>query len=196
MMMIFQITAVMMINFQKNKYLKREIEMKLGNKIFISLFLIVFLSCSTTQSNKTTNGIPEKTSTKKIIAIMPMVIYKPIDISLADLAVKYLEQEFKSYQEYEIIDRTDSAKTVDEISYSQTGIIDESTAPQIGKQLSAKYLLLSSIAQNGKYFIISARIVEVETGKVINTAVGKVTVQEKIDGAARGCARRLTGRMK
>ena len=100
---------------------------------------------------------------------------------------------------FEILSRTDVDKLVQEHELTATGLIDESTAPKFGRMLGAEYLMitnvtgLSSTKKSGSilggsknnYAVtarMAARIVEVESGRVVLAATSSATSNVKVTG--------------
>jgi TolB-like protein len=93
---------------------------------------------------------------------------------------KGLAQMFSSelgqLQGLNLVERADLLRVVEEMKLAQAGMIDEKTAQQVGKLVGAQHLLLGSFVYlpNGK-IRLDARIVEVETGRILKAgeATGK-----------------------
>ena len=101
--------------------------------------------------------------------------------------------------DFEILSRTDVDKLVQEHELTATGLIDTSTAPAFGKMLGAEYLLITNVTglsntkKDGKvigkgknnYIVtarLAARIVEVESGRVVLAATSSATSNVKVTG--------------
>lgn len=93
---------------------------------------------------------------------------------------KGLAQMFSSelgqLQGLNLVERADLLRVIEEMKLAQAGMIDEKTAQQVGKLVGAQHLLLGSFVYlpNGK-IRLDARIVEVETGRILKAgeATGK-----------------------
>lgn len=93
---------------------------------------------------------------------------------------KGLAQMFSSelgqLQGLSLVERADLLRAIEEMKLAQAGFIDEKTAQQVGKLVGAQHLLLGSFVYlpNGK-IRLDARIVEVETGRILKAgeATGK-----------------------
>jgi tetratricopeptide (TPR) repeat protein len=66
----------------------------------------------------------------------------------------------------QLIERSQLQQVMKEQQFSQTGYIDESTAPQLGKLLGAKVVVLGSYQKVGDQLQANVRFVDVETGRV------------------------------
>lgn len=159
-------------------------------------FLPIIL-CSLLLTNCTKNiqtEMEQVSVTKKNIAILPVLIEDKISKKYADIARDYIEIEFTSYEEYNVIDRINIDKLLDEIEISQLGFTNNEIK-EIGTFLNAEYILMSKLYITQQSYILTGRIIEVKSSKVVKTSSGKVTSLEFIDGASKGLSRRLTNRM-
>ncbi|MCU0609712.1 MAG: hypothetical protein MUF22_08115 [Chitinispirillaceae bacterium] len=67
-----------------------------------------------------------------------------------------------------VVEREQLQKIMAEIALGQSGVVEESSAPQVGKLLGANILMMGSFMRDMSGEIrIDTRLVEVETGKVI-----------------------------
>ncbi|MFH1759472.1 MAG: CsgG/HfaB family protein [bacterium] len=67
-----------------------------------------------------------------------------------------------------VVEREKLAKIMEEIALGQSGAVDESAAPKIGKLLGAQILMFGSyIKDMGRNIRIDTRMVKVETGEVL-----------------------------
>ena len=83
---------------------------------------------------------------------------------LADMFIT----EMSKIEELKVIERAQLQKLLEEMQLGQAGMLDQSTAQQVGKLLGAQTLLLGSfLNMPGDKLRIDARIVEVETGVTI-----------------------------
>ena len=127
------------------------------------LIVFLFISCFLVAETKTiaisyfdnTSGLKE---------------YNPLSKGLADMLITDLSN-VKSIQ---IVEREKLEQIIQEQNLALTGIIDESTAAQVGKLLGAKLILTGSFLIMGETMRIDARLVDVSTGEVI--------MAEKIEG--------------
>nr|MCX6636426.1 hypothetical protein [Acidobacteriota bacterium] len=77
-------------------------------------------------------------------------------------------------------ERQKMAAAQEEIGLGATGLIDPSTAPQLGREVGANKVIVGSFAIVSGVVQISARMVDVET----NTIVGGVAAAAAIGGLA------------
>lgn len=71
---------------------------------------------------------------------------------------------------YTVIDTAQRDTILDELSFSNSGCTDESCMLEIGKLLSAQFIVTGDIALLDGRYILTARILETETSATIHTA--------------------------
>lgn len=88
----------------------------------------------------------------------------PLCQGLADMFIT----EFSKLEAFQVVERADLQKIIEEMKLGQSGMIESSEAAQVGKVLGAQNLLLGSfmLMLDGK-LRIDARLVEVETGRTL-----------------------------
>jgi adenylate cyclase len=136
--------------------------MKSKALVLFMLFLgLVFLS-----------GVQGQTDGQRTIAILyfennslaQKTEMEPLCKGLTDMLIT----EFSKIEQFQVVERSQLQKLVEEISMGQSGMIDAGTAQQVGNLLGARNLLLGSFMNmfDGQ-LRIDVRIVEVETGLTI-----------------------------
>lgn len=93
-----------------------------------------------------------------------------------------LAVHLSSIEAVELVERQALDKVAEEIKLGLSGAIDPKTAKKMGAMLAADALLSGSVAELGDYFDVSVRIVEVEAGKVLTSAVVDIE-KESVTGA-------------
>jgi TolB-like protein len=89
---------------------------------------------------------------------------EPLRKGLADMFIT----ELSKVQQFQIVERADLQKIIDEMKLGQSGMIESSAAQEVGKMLGAQNLILGSYMMmlDGK-LRIDARLVEVESGRTL-----------------------------
>ena len=130
------------------------------------------------------------------------------DLTLDDteIATDVIYAGMVNCPDFEILSRTDVDKIVQEHELAAMGLIDTSTAPAFGKMLGAEYLLITNITglssrkkvanvigTGSKNYIVTARmaarIVEVESGRVVLAATSSATSGNHMTKIAGGLIR-------
>jgi TolB-like protein len=87
---------------------------------------------------------------------------------------EFVSVELSRAEEITLVDRKRRNAVMEEISFGMSGLADESTAKEVGKLLSADYLISGMIIDMAGMLVVTCELVEVETGEVV--------VHEKADG--------------
>ena len=130
------------------------------------------------------------------------------DLTLDDteIATGVIYEGMTICEDFEILSRTDVDKVVQEHELAASGLIDTSTAPAFGKMLGAEYLMIthitglssrkktaSVVGTGSKNYIVTARmtarIVEVESGRVVLAATSSATSGNKMFKVTGGLVR-------
>ncbi|HWU40431.1 MAG TPA: CsgG/HfaB family protein, partial [Candidatus Acidoferrum sp.] len=67
---------------------------------------------------------------------------------------------------FNLVERIKISEALKEMELGQTGLIDENTAPQVGKMIGAEGLVTGSFQIAGPAIRIDARLLDVETGRI------------------------------
>ena len=78
-----------------------------------------------------------------------------------------LTTSFVNSEAFKIIEREQIEKVVKEFQLTQSGIIDTSSAKQIGKMVGADAILTGSVIKIGDDLRVDARIIDVESGIIL-----------------------------
>jgi hypothetical protein len=153
------------------------------------IFVLNFSSCVKETHQKPASLVPFQS-----LASLPTE-GKQIPSDQLNLVRLFFEQEFSRYPEYKLIERSELDKILGELQFQQTGIVNSSQITKIGDLSGADVLLSTMISQVDGQFIVQCKLIDLK-GDIKGTATGRSSSMKKIDGAAKGCARRLTGRMQ
>jgi TolB-like protein len=88
---------------------------------------------------------------------------KELGTLVAAELMTYLHKEHGLY----IVERDKLDKVIKELQVQQSGLVDDNTASKIGKMVAAQALILGTVSEAGASFIVNARVVSVETAKVM-----------------------------
>ena len=73
---------------------------------------------------------------------------------------------------YRVIDTAQRDTILEELAFSNTGCTDESCQLEIGKLLSAEFIVTGDVAYVDGRYMLSARMLETETSSTVNTGKG------------------------
>ncbi|MBN1647178.1 MAG: hypothetical protein JW874_04025 [Spirochaetales bacterium] len=103
----------------------------------------------------------------------------------AEVLVDMLSGALLNTGKFRIIDRTQRQVLLDEIEFSLSGCTDESCQLEVGKLLSADYMVIGGLGKVGTRFVINTKLIEIESGET------RATVQNlyaNVDAMLDGCA--------
>ena len=138
---------------------------------------------------------------KKILASFIMIFFltfsiyaeKPVttvldfevnSVSKGDMKsiISFLSASLFDTGKYRVIDTAQRDTILNELEFSLSGCSDDSCQLEIGKLLSAEFIVTGDIAKVGTRYILSARMLETETSETAGTAKGIYqTLDELID---------------
>jgi TolB-like protein len=85
---------------------------------------------------------------------------------VAKAVTEFISTEMAKKSELAVIERTQMGAILNEQGFQQLGCTDQSCAVEMGKLLSAKKILLGTLTKTETAFIITAKSVDVETGRI------------------------------
>ncbi len=103
----------------------------------------------------------------------------PLPIAVNDLEAKGIQKSEASIisdkirnilfdsGKFSVLERAQMEEILKEQGFQQTGCTDQTCAVEIGQLLGVKYMIAGSIGKLGKTFLISIRMIDVATGKVV-----------------------------
>ncbi len=85
---------------------------------------------------------------------------------VAKAVTEFVSTEMAKKSELTIIERTQMGAILNEQGFQQLGCTDQTCAVEMGKLLSAKKILIGTLTKTETAFIITAKSVDVETGRI------------------------------
>ena len=89
--------------------------------------------------------------------------------NMGNLVAEILISELAKYEAFTLVERMHLEKVLDEQALALSGLIDSETSVQIGNLLGAQAIISGSVIEAGEFFIVNARMVDVESGNVVLT---------------------------
>ena len=86
--------------------------------------------------------------------------------------ISFLSASLYDTGKYRVIDTAQRDTILNELEFSLSGCSDDSCQLEIGKLLSAEFIVTGDIARVGTRYILSARMLETETSETVGTAKG------------------------
>ena len=128
------------------------------------------------QASTAPSPAPEKMKVAVLDFTSPDEEEKELAIAIANT----LQTKLIGLKNYTIIVRGESLeKVIEELAFQQTGVVDEKTAVEVGKQLGAKFVITGNVMKPGSFYTVNAILIDVETGTAINAA--SISAKEKDD---------------
>ena len=106
---------------------------------------------------------------KETIAVYDFVANN-VEIMEVNALCDRLRNELFDSGSYEVIERGMMEEILQEQGFQQTGCVSSECAVEVGKLVGVEMIVTGSISRLGKYFSINARMVNVETGELSQTA--------------------------
>ncbi len=130
------------------------------------------------------------------LGIMDLVAKKPISKNDASILTDFIFDAVYKYgrSEYAIISRSDRERLLKEHEFSQSDLCDSiECALEIGRYLSADYIIVGSFTKFGSNYHVSMRIVNVNTTEVEGSARYKASNYDGIEQSVNDCVKELFG---
>jgi TolB-like protein len=121
------------------------------------------------------------------IALLTVLMWVPASARAGTVAVLYFENQgnpgleslkvglaqmmvtdIKAGGDVDVIERARLQEIMDELELGHNGVVNEATAAKVGKLLGAQYLVMGSYFELMGTLRIDARVVEVETGRIVH----------------------------
>ncbi|NOZ61232.1 MAG: hypothetical protein GXO74_06085 [Calditrichaeota bacterium] len=116
--------------------------------------------------------IPQVTSLKRVgermgIAVLPFQT-KGLGQEIGEInIVEQMMTTFYNTDRFKLFERTQLEKILEEQKLGMTGVIDASTAAEIGKGIGVDAIVLGSVTRAGSNIAIDARLIDTETAQII-----------------------------
>lgn len=80
-----------------------------------------------------------------------------------------LRTELIGNRDIEVVERGQLGAVAEQQKLSLSGVVETGTAVQVGKLVGAKYFILGAVSKFGTLLVLTARLVDVETGNVMKS---------------------------
>lgn len=121
---------------------------------------------------------PAARAQKKVVKPTVAILYFDYDGSSEEMGflrkglTQMLVSDLTGVSEIDIVERVRLQDALEELELNRTNKIDQSSANRIGKLLGARYLVMGGYFDIAGTLRMDARVVEVETGKIV-ASIGK-----------------------
>jgi TolB-like protein/TM2 domain-containing membrane protein YozV len=110
---------------------------------------------------------------------------KSEELNLGKALSEMLTTEILKSGEYEVVERSQLNGVMRELRLGLAGIIDSSTAKEVGRIIGADAIIGGSVTEIGNYFSISARVIDVETARILTAQEMEIEQDELITVSTR-----------
>ena len=126
------------------------------------------------------------------VAVIPFSAKNTSDIE-AEAITSVFETALVKLDKYAVIEQTQMDEILSAQAYSLSGCTDDSCAVEVGELLSAKQIILGSLTKIGSKYLLTAKMIDVETGEHLKADdVQSDSIDEMLD-QARALAYSLSG---
>lgn len=105
-------------------------------------------------------------SVSMVIAPFKNITQNPDDNWLQESFSENLTMGLGQVQSVRLVERTELKKLLQEQGLAQSGLVQEKSAPKLGKMVGAKYVVLGNYQKVGPRILVNVKVVNVETGAI------------------------------
>ncbi len=129
-------------------------------------------------SEKITQHMADKDKIK--IAIIPFPNLEQKMTRLGNYIAEELTTNLFLSGRYKIVERSLLNQVLDELKLSQTGVVNPSSAKELGNMTGVDALVTGTVADIGTYVAVNCRLIETESGEVFAAAKAKIIKDNNI----------------
>lgn len=139
-----------------------------------------------------------KTSDEKVGIAILQLDNNGITSSEANALTDRLRLEIFRNSVFEVMERQKMDEILDEMEFQVSGCTSDECALEIGRLIGVQKMVAGSVSKVGEYFTVSARIIDIETGRMEKTAVEDIegTLGKVLTHAIPSIAAQLSGLAK
>jgi Ca2+-binding EF-hand superfamily protein len=110
----------------------------------------------------------------KTLAVVTLSIgTDKIDQETANGVIVFVENAFVNVGKVKVIDRANIQEIFKEYKFQSSGVIDESTAVEIGKLSGADIIVIGSINRVGGIFYLNIKLIAVQTAEIVGSSIAQ-----------------------
>ncbi|HSW60104.1 MAG TPA: CsgG/HfaB family protein [bacterium] len=126
-----------------------------------------------------------------VLELSPVKVAPDLAVGVTDLVVT----ELVNCGEFEVLERMQVVKILNEQGFQQTGVTDTTKAIEAGKLLNTESVMIGTLQQFNSSLVINVKIVEVSTGKILFADKTVADNNDKLIDASSNLVNSLVGRM-
>jgi TolB-like protein/TM2 domain-containing membrane protein YozV len=116
--------------------------------------------------------------TASTIAVLPFTVAPGVEPKVGMMAAEYAVVNLSARRGIKVVERAGFAKMMQELTLSQSDIVQESKALAAGKVLAARYIVLGAVAEDQGKRLVTVRIIETETSAVVSASAASIKVRD------------------
>jgi len=101
--------------------------------------------------------------------------------NISEILSAKVTEAFEQSGRYEVVEREQLVLALEELNIGSSSVADESTRLRIGRIVGAKYMVFGTYFVLNESMRIDLRLVEVETGSIVNTAQRTTNAPDPIE---------------
>ena len=110
---------------------------------------------------------------KKLAVVTLDIGTEKVDQETARGVIMFVENAFVNVGKVKVVDRAHIEEVFDEFEFQSTGVIDESTAVEIGKLSGADIIVIGSINRVGGMFYLNIKLITVQSAEIIGSSISQ-----------------------
>lgn len=126
-----------------------------------------------------------------VLELSPVKVGADVAGGVTDLVVT----ELVNCGEFEVLERMQVVKILNEQGFQQTGVTDTTRAIEAGKLLNTEFVMIGTLQQFNSSLVINVKIVEVSTGKILFADKSVAENYDKLIDASSNLVISLVGRI-
>jgi TolB-like protein len=129
-----------------------------------------------------------------LIAVLPLQALGGMNAEQVGTVTRLLETGLVKSARFQVLERNEIAQVLAAQEYSAEECFDESCAVRLGRLLAARLIVLGTLSRLGDRFFLTAKIIEVSTGKTLEAEHEEAETLEAIARRAENLGFRLAER--
>jgi TolB-like protein len=122
------------------------------------------------------------------VAVLDAILPEKMDKNVAIGVTEKISEELVSSGRFMVLDRTTVAKSLEEIEFQMSGLVNDEdirkAGDQLGSRLGAAFVVVARVSQVGDTYFISAKMIDVKTGEIkaqaSDESEGKIAITLKV----------------
>ncbi len=106
-------------------------------------------------------------------AVVDFTVSKSVSANIAGDAIAVILES--SITKYQLVERGQISKAIKELKFQTTDLVNQNKVQEFGKIIGAEFLITGSIVQVGNQITVAAKILEISTGRIIQTATQRTS---------------------